>query len=300
MKKYIIKLFVLLFGVLVFQSCNSDLVVQQVNAGVTHGAVLRTKAIVNKTFDFFDTSSQWIVSLEEQDAENGALFASINVYAKMNSGGTEVQVKTISASSFTTGPNGLPVGNVAVSLSEVLSALGLNPGDYVPADQFFIRLELILTDGRKFSSNNINGTAAGGSFFATPFKYSVQFFCNLTNANLFNGNYVVTNDAWADYSTGDIVPVIPDPVDPLSFRILATNNPFIDNPNDTYFKVKIDPSNGDVTVSTDVNFDYTGWRSLPVTGWGSVGTCTGSVDIFLAFGPFNNGGNGYGFSIVKQ
>jgi len=295
MKKYIFKLFVFMLGILAFQSCNSDKVIEQVDGAVTSGAVLRTKAVVNKTFDFFDTSSQWIVSLEEQDDQNGGLFASINVYAKMNNGGTEAQIKTIPASSFTTGPNGLPVGNVAVSLAEVLSGLGLNPGDYAPADQFFIRLEVVLTDGRTFSSNNTSGTVRGGSFFATPFSYSVQFFCNLTDTSLFSGEYVVTNDAWADYSVGDMVPVIPDPVIPNVFRFLATRNPFILNPSTAYMIFTVDFATGDVVVTSNEPFNYGGGFLLPVTGGGSVGTCTGSVDVVLNYGGFT----GFGFSMVK-
>jgi len=299
MKKYILKLFTLLIGVIAFQSCNSDKIIQQVEAARTSGAILRTKAVVNKTFDFFDTSSQWIVSLEEQDAKDGGLFASINVYAKLNTGGTEAQVKTIQASTFTTGPNGLPVGDVAVSLSEVLSALGLNPGDYTPADQFFVRLEVVLTDGRTFSSGNTSGVVAGGSFFSSPFQYSVQFFCKLTDASLFSGNYVVTDDAWADYSPGDIVPVVPVP-GTTSFRFLSTNNPFIANPNTSWIQFDIDPATGDVTGGSNEDFNYGSPSSpflVPVTiSSGSVGTCTGSVDVKLNFAPFGD----WHFSMVKQ
>jgi hypothetical protein len=295
MKKVILKSFAILFGVILFQSCDSNNAIDQVTASVTHGAVLRTKTLVTKTFDFFDPSKQWQVNLEEQDEQNGALFASINVYAKKNTGGTEALIKNVSASTFTPGPNGLPIGSVKVSLAETLAALHLVSGQYVPTDQFFIRLEIVLTDGRTFSSNNASGTITGGSFFSSPFKYSVQFFCNLSNAALFSGDYKVTTDAWADYSVGDIVPVIPDPVDAMSFRILGTNNPFIDNPNDTYMKVTINPANGNVTVVSPVDMAYTGWLTIHVTGTGTVGTCTGSINLVVNFGPFTNNA----FNLVK-
>jgi len=295
MKKLILKSFTVLFGVVLFQACDSNNVIEQVTGSVKSGAVLRTKTIVTKTFNFDEPSKQWQVNLEEQDEQNGALFASINVYAKKNTGGTEALIKNVSASTFTPGPNGLPIGSVKVSLAETLAALHLVSGQYVKTDQFFIRLEIVLTDGRTFSSNDASGTVTGGSFFSSPFKYSVQFFCNLSNADLFSGDYKVTTDAWEDYKAGAIVPVIPDPDDALSFRILGTNNPFIDNPDDTYMKVTINPAMEKVTVVSPVDMAYTGWLTLHITGTGTVGTCTGSINLKVNFGPFKNNT----FNLVK-
>lgn len=296
-----IRFYIALFTGVALLSCeSSETTVDQVFDETTRGAVLRTISIPNSTFDFFDTSSVWTVELEEQDAEDGGLFQEIRLFVRYVNSSTgetepEVPLKTIPASQFSTGPFGLPRGTVSATLDEVLTATGLGPGDYVSSDQFLIRLVIVLTDGREFS-NEASGGVTGGSFFSSPFLYSVQFFCPLADASLFDGNYVVVTDAWADYSAGDIVPVIPDPVDPFSFRILSTNNAFISNPGTSYMLVTIDPSDGSVTVSSNECFDYGPGFCADVTGSGSVGTCTGDINIVIDFGGFT----GNAFSLVQQ
>ena len=47
---------------------------------ITNGAVLRSAATFDPSYDFFDTSSRWGISIEEQDAENGGLLQEVNVY----------------------------------------------------------------------------------------------------------------------------------------------------------------------------------------------------------------------------
>lgn len=116
----------------------------------------------------------------------------------------------------------------------------------------------------------------------------------MDNASLFNGNYVVVNDAWADYAAGDVVPV--EFVSDYTFRLLSTNNPFINTPGTSYMEFTIDPSDGSVTVSSNECFDYGPGFCLPVTGSGSIGTCTGDNNVVLDFEGFTNNG----FSLVKQ
>src|SRR5660397_28185 len=123
MKKYLNKIIVLLVAFSLMQSCETDeKIIDDVFNNIERGAVLRTIATPISTFDFYDTSSQWVVTLEAQDIQNGKLLAEIRVYSTfVNDGvaGTEVLVKSIPASDFTTGPFGLPRGDVAVSLQEV-------------------------------------------------------------------------------------------------------------------------------------------------------------------------------------
>lgn len=298
MKNYLNKILVLLFVFLLIQSCETDLkTIDEVYNNIERGAVLRTVEIINPTFDFNNTSSEWIITIEAQDIEDGKLLSEIRVYsAFVNDGNieTEVLVKTISPSGFTTGPFGFPRGDIVVSLQEVLDKAGLNPGDFDSGDSFNIRLESVLNDGRIFTSTNTVGTITGGSFFSSPFQYSVQFFCALEDASVFNGNYIVTFDAWADYEEGEIVPV--EFVSDFTFRILATNNPYIDNQETVYMEVTINPVDGSATVTSNECFNYPGWACLDVVGAGSVGTCTGDINLMLDFGGYTDNG----FSLVKQ
>ena len=298
MKNYINKFFVLLIAFSLMQACETeDKMIDDVYNNIQRGAILRTIAVPNATFDFFDTSSRWIVTVESQDSDDGNLLSEINVYSSfVNDGsiGTEVLVQTISASGFTVGPFGFPRGDVSVSLQEVLDAAGLVIGDYDSGDSFTLRLESVLKDGRTFTSTNTSGTVTGGSFFSSPFQYSAQFFCALEDASDFNGNYIVTIDAWADYDIGAVVPV--EFVSGYTIRILSTNNPYIDNTGTSYMEVTIDPTDGSATVATNECLNYPGWACLDVVGAGSVGTCTGDINVVIDFGGYTD----QAFSLVKQ
>ncbi len=298
MKKYINKILLLFVAFALTQSCEYELkTIDYVTDNTERGAVLRTVEIPSSTFDFYNTSSEWIVTLEAQDIENGQLLEKINVYsAFVNDGniGDEVLVKEVPASGFATGPFGFPRGNVSLVLQEVLDAAELHNGDYDSGDSFNIRLESVLKDGRIFTSTNTVGTVTGGSFFSSPFFYSVQFFCALEDASIFDGYYIVTNDVWADYEPGEVVPV--EFVSGYTFRILSTNNPYINNPATSYMEITIDPLDGSATVVSNECFDYGPGFCLDVTGAGSVGTCTGDINVVLDFGSYTD----QAFSLVKQ
>jgi len=298
MKNYITKILAFLVAFSLMQSCETeDKMIDEVFDNVERGAFLRTIEIPSATFDFYNTSSEWIVFLESQDYEMGKLLTEINVYsAFVDDGniGDEVLIKTVSAANFTDGPFGLPRGEVSVMLQEVLDAAGLEDGDYDSSDSFNVRLESVLKDGRTFTNTNTAGTVTGGSYFSSPFLYSVQFFCALEDASIFNGNYVVVVDAWADYDPGAVVPV--EFVSDYTFRILSTNNPFIDNTATSYIEVTIDPTDGSATASSNECLNYPGWACLDVVGSGSVGTCTGDINLVLDFGGYTDNA----FSIVKQ
>ena len=173
-------------GLLFFLSCSEDKPVNILLDTVERGAILRTISVSGNTFNVLDTSSEWSVQLEEQDAEQGGLFQEIKLYGSLidntPEGGTtnvdEALVKTIPSSSFSaTGtPFGLPRGTVSTSFQEVLDALGIVSGDYDGGDVILLRLELVLTDGRSFS-NNAAGTVSGGSFYSSPFQYTNLLVC---------------------------------------------------------------------------------------------------------------------------
>ena len=298
MKNYRYKILAFLVAFSLMQSCETeDKIIDEVFDNVERGAFLRTIEIPSATFDFYNTSSEWIVFLESQDYEMGKLLTEINVYSAFVDDGTigdEVLIKTVSASNFTDGPFGLPRGEVSVMLQEVLDAAGLEDGDYDSSDSFNVRLESVLKDGRTFTNTNTAGTVTGGSYFSSPFLYSVQFFCALDDASMFDGNYIVVVDAWADYDPGAVVPV--EFVSDYTFRILSTNNPFIDNTATSYIEVTIDPTNGSAIASSNECLNYPGWACLDVVGSGSVGTCTGDINLVLDFGGYTDNA----FSIVKQ
>lgn len=281
-----------LFGCfLLLNSCASDDNSSSVNKVLSttgSGAILRTISINQGTFNFVNPSDEWSATLEIQGISLAQL-AEIKLYAKHVSStiSDEAYVKSYNSSIFENGPLNLPRGDVRVSLTDVLNGLQLSDGEYSASDKFVLRFEMILTDGRKFSSNNASATVTGGSYFSSPFQYSAQFFCPLADASIFNGTYTVSEDIWQDYAPGATVPVVYDPSDgPYTFRILSTNNSAISNATTSYIKVTINPADGTVTAESNEDFDYPGFAILPVTGVGTVGTCTGDIDLVLDFGPY--------------
>lgn len=250
------------------------------------GGILRTIEVNNATFNFTDPSVEWSITVEAQDEQDGDLLSEVEVYVSQfrdaSRVGSEALVKEIPASEFTTGENGLPVGEISLSLNDVVNALSLSEEDYVSTDEFRVRLEYVMTDGRTFTNEDAAGTVLASSFFKSPYVYPVQFFCNLEDASIFEGNYTVTADAWADYAAGDVVPVEYNPEDgPYTFRILNTNNAYVANKDSAYMLVTVNPDDGTVTVTSNESFDY--GVPIDVTGSGSVGTCTGNINLSLNF-----------------
>lgn len=290
MKKYIknITYCVLAMGMTLLHSCSSDeSTANNVLANTTRGAILRTIKVNQATFNFFDTTSKWSVNIEEQDAGNGALLSEVRVYVKHTKNGVtsaEKLVKSYPASAFPKGPNNLPAGEVSATLAETLAKLGLTTGGYTASDKFTMRLELVLTDGRTFTNTNSSSTVVGGVYFSSAFVYSVQFFCPLANAAAFNGNYKITADAWEDYAVGAIVPVQYNPADGLyTFRINNTRNPYLVNAATSYIIVTINPATAAATVTSNEVWNYGGGFLTTVTGSGTVGSCTGDINLKLNF-----------------
>ena len=171
-----------------FVACDSsNKTIDDVFAEVTRGAVFRATTpateVAAQQFSFSDPSSTWAVSFEVEDNKNGDLLEDVEVYAAFTSSTdpsesvAEVFVTTLPASAFSPNADGLPSINVQLTLGELAAAAGLAPGDYTGGDSFTIRFVLNLSDGRSFSSNNLNSTVSGGSYFRSPFQYTVPLVC---------------------------------------------------------------------------------------------------------------------------
>ena len=187
MKKIINKILFFALALITAVSCGEpDNAIYDVLDNSTRGAVLRTLERVNNNYSFTDLNSKWEIIVEEQDMEDGELLDKVNVYVSysdktddgVDNNKAEVLVKTIVASEFTTSPNGLPMTTIAISLTDALTAVGfdVNGSLYTPGDEFKYRLEVVLTDGRAFSSASASGSLQG-SFFSSPFAYTAAIVC---------------------------------------------------------------------------------------------------------------------------
>ena len=183
--KKIVKILMSLMLVVSFNSCSEgDNVIDEVLV-IESGAVLRTIEILSNTLNSSDNSTEFSVTVEEQDYEDGGLFKAVHIHATLKDltpgNGTtvsdDVLVKTIDASAFTTGPVGLPRGTVSATYGETVAASGLSAADIEPGDLFVFVLKLELTDGRVFDDTNAGGSVTGG-FFNSPFKYNALILCS--------------------------------------------------------------------------------------------------------------------------
>ncbi len=156
-------------------------------------------------------------------------------------------------------------------------------------DQLKITAELTLKDGSVQKIINDDGSDNFSSNIATSNRYKVQqtydVSCPINDSSLFNGNYKVVKDSWADYAVDASVPVVAI-ANTYKFRILSTNNPYLVNPGTSYMEVTIDPSDNSVTVQSNEDFNYGGGFKVPVTGKGVIGSCNGDINLTLDFGTY--------------
>lgn len=186
-------------GLLATSCEDSDQPVDQVVAGTERGAVLRTANLISNELPIGDASAGFSVELEIQDQENGALVDQVEVYVGFRDNtesigpGTDVDEAlygTVASSEFTNGPFGLPRFSYSIALSDMLAFVNRTDADITGGDQFTVRFELVLSDGRRYSFADNTGTLTG-SFFSSPFLYTPTVICPVA-ADLFVGEYNLT------------------------------------------------------------------------------------------------------------
>lgn len=210
--------------VLCFASCaDSDKVVDSITDEVTRGAILRqvnvisNSVAINSATNVLESDGEFAVDLEYQDDEDGDLLASMNVYLGyadntddgVDNSVAEILHETIPASDFTTGDRGLPVLTYRISSAQMQSALGLSDDQFgLEGDDFIVRFEIVLTDGRSFTDAQNSGTITG-SFFASPFRNTVRIVCapSVPTAGTWN---VLTVDSWGDGWNGGLLNIVID------------------------------------------------------------------------------------------
>ena len=174
MKNNIFKLMTFSLAIFMVACQESDNAIDAIFDGTTRGAIIRTVSLNSGEFNSYDLNSAFDVDIEVQDVEKGGLMEKVNVYLGFK--GVEVLAKTLTPNNFTTGPAGLPRTNIRITLAEAIATLGLSSSQYTGGDALPVRLELVLIDGRVFSSDDAAGTLQG-SYFSSPFKYNTVIKC---------------------------------------------------------------------------------------------------------------------------
>lgn len=193
-------------------SCDTDeKVVDQVLETYTSGAVLRTLETVpddeDEAFDMFRTENSFSVTVEEQDETEGELIDRVDLtvdYVDNNKDDNDVSVSgvaysTIPASAFTVGDRGLPSTSFSFTMEEALTTLNIPLTEVLPGDRIIMNLELFFTDGRSFKASDAAVTVTGGSFFSSPFLYSLLIDDGIAF------DYEVTTSDEIDLSEGGVI-----------------------------------------------------------------------------------------------
>lgn len=171
---------------LMFVSCDDgDAIPDLILDETTSGAILRTVNVTSNELPIGVSDGFFGVDLEIQDEENGNLVNMIDVFATFRDntpdngvGATseEALAESVPSSMFTPGDSGLPQLSYSITLPELLAATGVAEADIDGGDQFSVRFELVLNDGRRFSVADNTGTLTG-AFFSSPFVYNATIVC---------------------------------------------------------------------------------------------------------------------------
>ncbi|WP_299681475.1 hypothetical protein [uncultured Dokdonia sp.] len=189
---------VVVFSFICILSCSEDdKVIDEVVQEIERGAILRNVNKIRKDFIHNDFESAFELEIEAQDIEDGALLDFVRLYidfrdqtdSDVNLDTQEVMLRDVPASVFEIGPNGLPRTTVLVSYQEAVTALSVNTSLITPGDQFGLRMEIHLIDGRTFSnSNNSASILTDACFFKSPLRYEINVLEVIPN-ELFTGTY---------------------------------------------------------------------------------------------------------------
>lgn len=182
-----------------------------------------------------------------------------------------------------------------------------SPSDVSLSDKLLITAELTLKNGNIVKIYRDNGQRNYGAdiFNSAQFKVFQEYIvsCPLTDASLFNGIYKVIKDDWADYPTNATVPVVYNASNgTFKFKILNSNNPScLAVSLSEYIEVTVNPVNNTVTASTSAPFDYGAalGGTFGATGTGSVGSCTGEINLKMNWSGAAGSSNNNAFNLVK-
>mgnify|MGYP004701994305 CR=1 FL=1 len=203
--------FILLLTVLAFPiACSEgDKLVDGVFDDTTSGAFLRTikvngvvvsSNVTTANLTYNADATPFTLELEAQDNQNGALLDKVDIslsFVKNNAGSVasinEKFWKSIPASAFTKGSEGLPRMTLATTLGEIRQALVISPTQYSGGDQFKVTFRLFLKDGRMYTYSNSSSNVVGGAYMRSPFVYSLNVVCPITESLAGTHTYVSTN-----------------------------------------------------------------------------------------------------------
>ncbi len=223
----------------------------------------------------------------------------VGIYTK----GTVVE-KAVLKANITSFP-----ATVNISQTDLYNAFTLlnSANDVALSDKLTISADIKLNNGTVVKMFTDKGVPNYGADVANSLVYSVLqnyiVSCPMADASLFNGNYKVATDVWADYSVNDIVPVVYNAANGTTkFRIMNSTNPStIAASSGNYLECTLNTTTGAVSVVSNAPYLYGAGaaNSFTVSGTGTVASCTGDITLSLTWTRSTGSFANQKFELVK-
>lgn len=193
MKKHTITLTIILLTLVV--GCSSDEKPIDIFLNAPKGALLINTEMGSDNFVITDLESEFSVEVRAHDEKKGEFFDFVRVYASFKSNTTsgannrdEVILEDLPRSVFYLGEFGRPRTLLNYTFQEMLDAFGLTTNEVAPGDQFFIRPDMHLKDGRIIGYVNRSPSIIADFCENSPFYYQVNVMNPIPN-DLYTGVY---------------------------------------------------------------------------------------------------------------
>jgi len=208
MKALLNKISLFLVLALIVGCSDTDRPIDALNEGTTRGTVLKT--VEDETSLEFNVGVENLVTIAaEVIDQRGQDFEKVDVFVSFfdnnpedgDESRDEVLITTLNPGDFDTSGE-FPKLNLEFTEVDFNTALDLTGDDYTGGDRFNIRLELVMTDGRIFTSTNANNVVTGGPFFRSPFQYNINVTCFIPE-DYFVGDYLMERISDQESPFGD-------------------------------------------------------------------------------------------------
>jgi len=209
---------------LTLTSCGDEVNELQTAASVEAGAYARVvTSDEDKTTNKNDpNASSFSATIEFVDAKAGDLVESYTLFATFKDNTIasdtapdysildEVMIESWDKAGFVTGEK-YPSLDIVVNASDAISKLGLDLANADGGDTFVYRGEILLSDGRIFSSTNSGVSINAELFFNDAFSFTSKFIC--VPPSPITGDYIIAmNDNYGDGWQGSVVRITVDGV----------------------------------------------------------------------------------------
>jgi hypothetical protein len=283
MKQFSPKLFI--FLILIGFACKKDnRIFDTDNLGI--GSYLTLTEEKNTTIDFANLANS-TVSISV--GSKGAAVEKVNIYISETPTIDKTQWKLLKSVPFTEGVS------LEVTATEIAATLGKA---IAPGSTYSLYNEVVTTDGRTFSSANLDSDFEGQAGYNMAMSWTATTTCPY-DQTVFDGAFTVERDTWQDYAIGDLVEVKPGPGE-NKITIFVYPSPAYGS-NRKGVVLDVDGTTGNVTIAKQVVGDYGGDKDVMMEGAGAVNSCQGTItltNITFYFG--NTAYEGYELTLKKS